>query len=133
MRHKTIYPLTLDGWANRDATRFMKRRISVVRSLGFSFVVTAFALSACAGDAPTTKNPPTSQSWKEIAPSELKIAPAKPEAPAPKQTNSAPSPANPGLAESRTPEEAASARAADPKDPSGAIIIKVPAGTGAKP
>ena len=37
-------------------------------------------------------------------------------------------PTKPAPAESRTPEEA-SARAADPKDPSGALIIKPPVGT----
>jgi len=49
------------------------------------------------------------------------------------QKESARPPAKPAPGESRTPEEAAAARAADPKDPSGALIIREPAGTGAKP
>lgn len=98
----------------------------MVRSFGVGLVVAGFALSACAADTPPAINPPSSESLKEIAPSELKIAPAKPEALEPKQKESARPPAKPVPAESRTPEEAAS-RAADPKDPSGALIIKGPA------
>lgn len=103
-----------------------------MRSLGIGFVIAGFALSACAADTPTEINPPSSKSLKEIAPSELKIAPTKPEASEPRQEKSARPPAKSAPAASRTPEEAA-ARAADPKDPSGAIIIREPAGTGAKP
>ena len=111
----------------------MKRSVSIVRyTIGVGFVIAGFALSGCAADTPTTINPPSSESLKEIAPSELKIAPTKPEASEPKQKESARLPARPAPAESRNPEEAA-ARAADPKDPSGALIIKEPAGTGAKP
>jgi hypothetical protein len=103
-----------------------------VRSFGVGFVFAGFALSAFAADAPTIINPPSSKSLKEISPSELKITPTKPEASEPKQKESARTPAKPAPAESRTPEEA-EARAVDPKDPSGAIIIKAPAGTGGKP
>ena len=104
-----------------------------MRPLGFAFVVVSLALPAFAADAPIAMKPPSSQSLKEISPSELKIAPATPEASQPKPKESARPPENPALAASRTPEEAAQARAADPKDPSaGVIIIKVPA-TGAKP
>ena len=117
---------------NQDCACFMKRDMSIVRFFGVGFVIAGFALSAFAADTPTTINPSSSQRLKEIAPSELKIAPAKPEASEPKQKESARPPAKPAPAESRTPEEAA-ARAADPKDPSGALIIKKPAGTRAKP
>ena len=103
-----------------------------MRSFGVGFVIAGFALSACAADTPPTINSPSSRPLKEISPSELKIAPAKPEVPELKQKESARPPAQPAPAESRTPEEAA-ARAADPKDPSGALIIREPAGTGAKP
>jgi len=104
-----------------------------MRTLVMGFVAAVYALPACAADNATAINPPSLQRLKEISPSELKITPATPDAPAPTQTESARPPANPALAESRTPEEAAQARAADPKDPSaGAIIIKVPV-TGAKP
>ena len=117
---------------DQDCACFMKMSMRIVRSLGIGFVIAGFALSAFAADTPTTINPPSSQPLKEIAPSELKIAPTKPEASEPKQKESARPPAKPAPAESRTPEEAA-ARAADPKDPSGALIIKKPAGTRAKP
>ena len=99
-----------------------------MRLFGVGFVIAAFALSACASETPTTINSPSSQSLKEIAPSELKMAPTKPEASESKQQESAKS----APAASSTPEEAAT-RAADPKDPSGALIIRAPAGTGAKP
>ena len=98
-----------------------------MRSFVMCFVVAGFALSACATDTVTTINRQSSQPLREISPSELRLAPMTPGASAPKLTESARSPANPALAESRTPEEAAQARAADPKDPSaGAIIIKGP-------
>jgi hypothetical protein len=51
-----------------------------------------------------------------------KTPPAR-EAPAAKESNRAP--VQPVPAESRTPEEAAK-RAADPKDPSGALIVEPP-------
>ena len=105
-----------------------------MRLFGVGIVVAGFALSACAADSATAINPQSSQSLKEISPSELKISPMTPDTSASKQTDSARPPAQPALTESRTPEEAAQARAADPKDPSaGAIVIKGPVGTGAKP
>ena len=103
-----------------------------MRSFGVGFVIAGFALSAFAADTSTTTNPPSAQRLKEISPSELKTAPAKPESSKSKQKKSARPPAKTAPAASRTPEEAA-ARAADPKDPSGALIIREPAGTGAKP
>ena len=104
-----------------------------MRTLGVALVVAVFALPAWAADTATAINPPSLPRLKEISPSELKIAPATPDASAPTQTESARTPANPVLTQSRTPEEAAQARAADPKDPSaGAINIKVP-DMGAKP
>ncbi len=104
-----------------------------MRLFGICFVVAGFALSACTADNATTLNPQSLQPLKEISPSELKVAPPTPETSAPTRTESARPPENPAPAASRTPEEAAQARAADPKDPSaGAIIIKVPV-TGAKP
>lgn len=106
--------------------------MSIVRSFVAGFVIAGFALPAFAADIPTAIYPPSSQHLKEIAPSELEIAPTKPEASKPKQKESARSPATLAPAESRTPEEAA-AQAADPKASSGALIIREPAGTGAKP
>ena len=103
-----------------------------MRSFGVGFIIAGFALSAFAADTPTTINPPSAERLKEISPSELKIAPTNPEASEPRQKESARPPVTPAPAESRTPEEAA-ARAADPKDPSGALIIREPSGTGAKP
>jgi hypothetical protein len=117
---------------NHDCACFVKRSMSIVRPLGVGFVIAGFALSACAVDTPTAIDPPPSQSLKEIAPSELKTAPPMPESSEPKQKESARAPVKPTPVESRTAEEAAT-RAADPKDPSGALIIKEPAGTGAKP
>ena len=111
------------------AVRFlMKRSMTIVRTFRAGFVIAGFALSACAADTPTSINPRSSQPLKEIAPSELKIAPTKPGASDPKRKDSA----QPAPAASGTPEEATK-RAADPKDPSGALIIRAPAGTGAKP
>jgi cytoskeletal protein RodZ len=110
----------------------MKWGVGIVQSFGVGFVIAGFALPAFAADIPTAINPPSSQSLKEIAPSELKVAPTKPEASEPKQKESARPPEKPAPAEPGTPE-AAAARAADPKDPSGALIIREPARTGAKP
>jgi hypothetical protein len=90
----------------------------------------AVVLSGCVADAANLMNPPAPQTSKQIAPSELKIAPANPKAPARKPKQSAQPPADASRTESQTPEGGAAARAADPKDPSGAIIIRVP-GTGA--
>ena len=63
--------------------------------------------------------PQTSQADPPVKP-----APA-PQAPAAKESTRAP--VQPVPAESRTPEEAAK-RAADPKDPSGALIVEPPKG-----
>ncbi len=121
--------------SNKVGVRGMKRSmriVQIVQSFAVGLVIAGCALPAFAADTPTSMNPSSSQSLKEISPSELKIAPSKPEASEPKQKESARQPATPAPAESRTPE-AAAARAADPKDASGALIIKAPAGTGAKP
>ena len=99
----------------------------------FSFAVVALALPVYAADIPTAISSPPLQRLKEISPSELKIVPTVPESPAPTQKESARRSTTTEPAASRTAEEAAQARAANPKDTSGAIIIKVPAGTGAKP
>ena len=104
-----------------------------MRLFGLGFVVVGFTLSACATDTPTAINPASSNPLKDIAPSELKIAPAVPAASAPKQKESAREPAAVTPGASPTAEEAAAARAADPKDASGANIMKAPATTGAKP
>src|ERR1035437_3819073 len=100
---------------DQDCACFMKRSMSIVRSFGVGFVIAGFALSACAADTPTTINPPSSQPLKEIAPSELKIAPAKPEASEQKQKESARPPEKPAPAEPR-PRKEAGGGAADPKD-----------------
>src|SRR5688572_11551396 len=100
--------------------------------IGAAFVIASLVVPAYAADDPTRIAPPKSQSSKEIAPSELKVAPVPPGPPEPKKKESTRPPVKPAPAEARTPEEAA-ARAADPKDPSGALIIQKPAGTGAKP
>jgi hypothetical protein len=94
-------------------------------------VIASLAVPAYADD-PMPTSPPKSQSSKEIAPSELKVAPVPPGPPEPKPKESARPPVKPAPTESRTPEEAAQ-RAADPKDPSGALIIQKPVGTGGKP
>jgi hypothetical protein len=117
----------------QDCSYFMKRSMNIMRTLGMAFVTAVFALPAGAVDTATEINPPSMQRLKEISPSELKIAPTTRDASPSTQTEPARPPTNPALAETRTPEEAAQARAADPKDPSaGAINIKVPV-TGAKP
>ena len=114
----------------RNCTCFLTQHIGILCARGVGIIVAALALSACAADPAMKINPPLVQPFKEIAPSEIQITPTKPEASAPKPTGSARPPVKPAPAESRNPE-VASARAADPKDPSaGAIIIKVPATTG---
>ena len=104
-----------------------------MRLLEFGFVASALALPVFAADIPTAINPPSLQRLKEISPSELKIVPTAPEASAPVQKESARPSATPEPAASRTAEEASEARAANPKDTSGAIIIKVPVAPGARP
>ena len=97
--------------------------------IGAAFVIASLAAPGYAADDPSRTNP---QSSKEIAPSELKVAPVPPGPPEPRKKESARPPVKPAPAESRTPEEAA-ARAADPKDPSGALIIQKPIAPGSKP
>jgi len=104
-----------------------------MRSFGMYFVIAGYTLSAFAADIPTQIHPQSLPRLKEISPSELKIAPAKPGASPPKQNAAARPAVNPALGVSRAPDEAAAARAADRKDPSGAIIIKGPAVTNVKP
>ncbi len=96
-----------------------------MRILGFPCVALGIALSACAADPLVPMIPSASQPMKEIAPSELKIPAPKPGTSGSTRQDTTQAPVRVAPAESRTPEEA-SARAADPKDPSGAIIIKVP-------
>ena len=100
--------------------------------IGAAFVIASLASPAYAAEVPTQGTPPSSQSPKDIAPSELKVAPVPPGPPEPKKKESTRPPVKPAPAEARTPEEAA-ARAADPKDPSGALIIQKPVGSGGKP
>lgn len=95
------------------------------------FVIASWVLLACGADTPTKIEAPASQGPKDIAPSELKIVPPNPQPSESQEKESGPS-AKPAPAESRTPEEAAR-RAADPKDPSGALIIEKPVGAGSKP
>ena len=112
----------------------MKNHTSIVQTLSVGFVVTCLTLSSCAADVQTAIDLPASETWKEIAPSELKIVPTRPETSVPKQKESGQPPVDPARAESRTPQERAEARAADPKDSSGVGIIKIPVtGTGSKP
>jgi hypothetical protein len=75
----------------------------------------------------------SSGSW-QIAATVPTPAPEVPNREQEKKQESAHPPVKAAPAESRTPEEAA-ARAADPKDPSGALIVEPPLGAGspAKP
>ncbi|MGH8489269.1 MAG: hypothetical protein ACREXS_10525 [Gammaproteobacteria bacterium] len=93
----------------------------ILQVMALGFAIAGMGLSASADE--TTL--PSAESATTAAP---KAPPSKSESSKAKQ-KSAP-PAKP--AESRTPEEA-SARAADRKDPSGALIIKTPGAAGAKP
>ena len=97
-----------------------------------ALVIASLAMPTYAADDPNRTPAPKSHRSKEIAPSELKVAPVPPGPPEPKKKESVRAPVKPAPAESRTPEEAA-ARAADPKDPSGALIIQKPAAPGGKP
>src|SRR5687768_1849330 len=96
------------------------------------FVIACWGLSACAADTPGAIERPSAQGAKDIAPSELKIAPSKSQPSEAREKESARPPANPAPAEARTPEEA-TRRAADTKDPSGALIIEKPPGTAGRP
>lgn len=110
----------------------MKKCISSIQLFGVCCVTAGCALPSTAADTSAPVMPSLSQPLKEIAPSELKIAPPKPEAAQAKPKETAQPSVKPAPAEARSPEEA-SMRAADPKDPSGAIIIKVPDVPSAKP
>jgi hypothetical protein len=70
--------------------------------------------------------------WLSAAPAEP-VIPSGQSAPSAdsKKPESVKAPVQPAPAESRTPEEATK-RAADPKDPSGALIIEPPSSTPAK-
>ena len=97
--------------------------------IGAAFLIASLAVPACAADDPSRTRPSSAQSSKDIAPSELKVAPVPPGPPEPRTKESARPPVKPAPGESRTPEEAA-ARAADP---SGALIIQKPMAPAGKP
>ena len=82
----------------------------------------AALFSTCAETAPVTSQPQAGSSQSAVA-AATASEPSTPEA---KQKESVRPPVKPAPAESKTPEEAA-ARAADPKDPSGALIVLPPA------
>ena len=88
-----------------------------LRTTGIS-IAGAALFAACAENAPVTGQPRVGSSQSagasDPSPSESKKESVRP-------------PVRPAPAESKTPEEAA-ARAADPKDPSGALIVLPPAG-----
>lgn len=83
----------------------------------------AALFAACAETARVTGQPQAGSS-QSAAPAAAASERSTPEA---KQKESVRPPVNPAPGESKTPEEAA-ARAADPKDPSGALIVLPPAG-----
>jgi hypothetical protein len=112
---------------------FATKGVNTMRLLRLGFVIVALTLPACAVHTPTAINPASAKPLEDIAPSELKVAPASPATSAPKQTEPARTPAAAAPDTSGKAEEAASARAADPKDAAGANIIKAPTATGAKP
>jgi hypothetical protein len=92
-------------------------------ALGFAIAGTGLSASAAETTLPSAESAPTA------AP---KAAPSESESSKAKQKSARPA-AEPAPTESPTPEEA-SAHAADPKDPSGALIIKTPGvAAGAKP
>lgn len=101
--------------------------------LAAGIAVIGMGLSAC--DAQTTRpKTSTAQATQPTVPFEPMTAPAKPESskPAPKKESSQPA-GKSAAPDSGTAEEVATKRAADPKDPSGALIIEKPGATGAKP
>lgn len=83
----------------------------------------AALFAACAQTAPVTGQPRVGSS-QSAATAAAASEPSTPEA---KQKESGRPPVKPSPVESKTPEEA-TARAADPKDPSGALIVLPPAG-----
>lgn len=94
---------------------------------GIAMAGAAF-FAAGAETAPLTGQPQagSSQSAATV------VAASEPSTPEAKQKESVRPPVKPAPAESKTPEEAA-ARAADPKDPSGALIVLPPAGKDSPP
>ena len=90
---------------------------------GAAIAIAGMGLFAC--DAQTTPpTAPSSQPSQTSAPPEPIAAPAKPESSKPASgKESSQAPVKPVPAESRTQEDA-TARAADRKDPSGALIIE---------
>ena len=89
-----------------------------LRTTGIS-IAGAALFAACAENAPVTGQPRVGSSQSAGA--------SDPSPSESKQKESVRPPVRPAPAESKTPEEAA-ARAADPKDPSGALIVLPPAG-----
>ncbi len=131
MRNKSTYAIAAGRQTTQDIACHEGKYFTTEQSLRVIIAFTGLALSSCATEFQTAMTPSTSKTWKEIAPSELKIAPARSEATAPRQKESAQPPTDPSSNAARTPEEGATARAADPKDSSGVGIIKVPVlGTG---
>jgi hypothetical protein len=88
----------------------------ILQGVALGFAIAGTGLSAPAAE--TTL--PSAESATTAAP---KAPPSKSEGSKAKQKSARPPAKKPAPAESRTPEEA-SARAADAKDPSGALIIK---------
>ena len=91
-------------------------------ALGFAIAGTGLSVSAAETTLPSAESETTAT--PKAPPSESESSKAKQESPRPV--------VEPTPAESRTPEEA-SAHAADPRDPSGALIIKTPGAAGAEP
>ena len=61
-------------------------------AFGAAFVIASLAVPGYAADDPSRTKPPSAQSSKEIAPSELKVAPVPPGPPEPRKKESAESP-----------------------------------------
>jgi hypothetical protein len=97
------------------------RVILQVMALGFAIAGMGLSTSAAETTLPSAESATTA---------DPKAPPSESESSEAKQKSARPA-AEPAPAESRTPEEAA-ARAADPEDPSGALIIKTP-GAGVEP
>src|SRR5258706_10278048 len=90
-------------------------------------IATAFFFAACAQTPPLTGQPEAGSS-QPAATAAASAAPTAEE----KLKESVRPPVKPLPVESKTPEEAAS-RAADPKDPSGALIVLPPVGKDVPP
>lgn len=100
---------------------------------GIAIAIASMGLSAC-GAEPARPKTAAAQAMQPTVPFEPMTAPAKPESskPAPKKESSQPA-GKSAAPDSGTAEEVATKRAADPKDPSGALIIEKPGATRAKP